>query len=148
VLFAQKRGWSVEVGLAEGISDLAGVSRVFGFVLEWGGTFQNLCMVERRRLQRLQIRCSVSLWKPSDGTFARTVTENLSSGGFFCILCEPYLPGDELHATLEVPAQEWNGRRQGCLTLQCQVEVVRIDDRQSGIACRIKDYTVIAAPQV
>jgi hypothetical protein len=105
-------------------------------------------MIERRRLQRLQIRCAVSLWKPIDGTFTRTVTENLTCGGFFCLSREVYRPGDELQATLEVPAQYWNGRHDGCLTLQCQVEVVRIDDRQSGIACRIKDYTVLADPQV
>lgn len=105
-------------------------------------------MIERRRLRRLQIRCSVSLWKPSDGTFTLTVTENLTSGGFFCLCREPYLPGDELQATLDVPSQYGKGKQEGRLTLQCQVEVVRIDERQSGIACRIKDYTVISGSAI
>jgi hypothetical protein len=100
-------------------------------------------MVERRHLQRLQMRCAVSLWKPGDGTFTRTTTENLTCQGFYCLSGEPYLPGDKLRATLEIPAPYWNGRNGFCLTLQCQVEVVRIEGRQSGVGCRIKDYTVV-----
>jgi hypothetical protein len=75
------------------------------------------------------------------------VTDNLTCGGFFCLSGEVYLPGDELQATLELPAPRRNGYG-GHLTLQCQVEVVRIKGlaEQSGVACRIRDYTVITAP--
>jgi len=76
------------------------------------------------------------------------MTENLTCRGFFCLSGEPYLPGDELQAILEVPAPYENGQPSGYLTLQCQVEVVRIKSRQSGVACRIKDYRTIADPQV
>jgi hypothetical protein len=75
------------------------------------------------------------------------MTENLTCRGFFCLSDESYLPGDELQATLEVPAPCWNGRRRDGFFVQCQVEVVRLKGRQSGIGCRIKDYTVIADPQ-
>jgi hypothetical protein len=94
------------------------------------------------------VRYAVSLWKPSDGTFTRTLTENLTCRGFFCLSEEPYLPGDELQATLEMPSLYWSGGRRGCLTLQCQVEVVRIKCRQSGVAFRIKNYTIIPDPQL
>lgn len=100
-------------------------------------------MIERRQLQRLQMRYAVSLWKPGDGTFTRTMTENLNCQGFYCLSGEPYSPGDELQATLEVPVPYGNGHLRDYLTLQCQVEVVRIKGRQSGLACRIKDYTVV-----
>jgi hypothetical protein len=105
-------------------------------------------MIERRQLPRLQIRCGVSLWKPSDGTFTKTVTENLTCQGFFCLSAESYLPGDKLQATLEVPVPFWNSRHKGGLTLQCQVEVVRVDGRPSGVACKITEYMVIADHQV
>jgi hypothetical protein len=101
-------------------------------------------MIERRQLRRLQMRCAVSLWKPSDGTFTRTTTENVSCDGFFSLCGTPYSPGDELQATLELPAFERRGQFDDCLTLQCLVEVVRIRGQEFGLACRIKDYTVIA----
>ena len=87
-----------------------------------------------RRHQPVPLRCAVSLWKPSDGTFARTMTEHLTSSGFLCISKERYRPGDELEATLEVASD---------IALQCQVEVVRTEDPRSGLACRIKEYSVI-----
>ena len=76
------------------------------------------------------------------------MTENLTCRGFFCLSGEPYLPGDELQAILEVPPSYWDGRPSGYLTLQCQVEVVRVKGRHSGLACRIKEYTVVADPQL
>jgi hypothetical protein len=89
------------------------------------------------------MRYAVSLWKPSDGTFTRTLTENLTSEGFFCVSNEPYRPGDQLEATLEVPTRPGSRWNRPGLALQCQVEVVRIKGRQSRIGFRIKDYTVI-----
>ena len=101
-------------------------------------------MTERRRADRVRLRCAVSLWKPGDGTVTHTETENLTSIGFFCLSSEEYLPGDELQATLEVPARIHKGRPTGSLLLRCQVEVVRMNSLpQSGVACRIKDYAVI-----
>src|ERR1700722_11775836 len=101
-------------------------------------------MIERRHLARLQMKCAVLLWNPGDGSFTRSITENLSCGGFSCLSGESYRPGDELEAMLEVPARYRNGRPKGFLTLQCRVEVVRTNGRQSRVGCRIKDYTVIA----
>lgn len=100
-------------------------------------------MIERRDLPRLQARYAVSLWKPVDGTFTRTTTENLTSRGFFCRSAEQYQIGDELQATLELPALGWNGRPKGHLTLQCHVEVVRTGPQEPGVACRIKDFTIV-----
>jgi len=71
------------------------------------------------------------------------MTENLNSRGFLCLSDKPYMPGDELYATLELPAPYWYGGLKGCLTLQCQVEVVRVKGQDFGIACRIKGYTVL-----
>ena len=101
-------------------------------------------MTERRQTRRLQMQCGVLLWNPTDGTFTRTITEDLSCQGFSCQASDPYLAGEELQAILEIPSGSGNSRRQNMLTVQCQVEVVRIRNRPSGVGCRIKDYTVIA----
>jgi len=108
-------------------------SREFGFAGSDRQFFRNFGMNGPRQHQPVSVRCAVSLWKPSDGTFARTVTENLTASGFLCVSKESYRPGDKLEATLELPR----------LALQCQVEVVRMEQPGSGLACRIKEYTVI-----
>jgi|HubBroStandDraft_1064217.scaffolds.fasta_scaffold152720_2 hypothetical protein len=100
-------------------------------------------MTERRRVRRLQMQCVVSLWKPSDGTYRRTITENLTCHGFFCQAGAGYVVGDELQAVLELSAPNLNGRDGPCLTLQCRAEVLRIEALESGMACRITGYTVI-----
>jgi hypothetical protein len=58
---------------------------------------------------------------------------------------EPYRLGDELEATLEIPAQHPERRRADSLALQCRVEVVRTEVRgaKRGLACRIKQYFAI-----
>jgi hypothetical protein len=105
-------------------------------------------MIDRQQNDRVEMRYAVSLWKPSDGTFTRTLTENLTPEGFFCVSNQPYRPGDQLEATLEVPTRKggrWNLPR---LALQCQVEVVRVKGGQSRIGFRIKEYTVIEGSSV
>jgi hypothetical protein len=100
-------------------------------------------MTERRRVQRLQMQYVVSLWKPSDGTYRRTVTENLNCCGFFCQAGVGFVVGDELQATLELSALNWTGRAGPFLILQCRAKVLRIEGRESGMACRITGYTVL-----
>jgi hypothetical protein len=100
-------------------------------------------MIERRRVQRLQMQCVVALWKPSDGTYRRTITANLTCSGFFCQAGAGYAVGDELLAALELSAPNLNGRDGPRFILQCQAEVLRIDALELGIACRIKGYTVL-----
>jgi len=102
---------------------------------------------ERRRLPRFRMRCPVFLWKSTDGTFTRTVTENLTASGFFCLSPDKYLPGEKLEAMLELPAAKWIKARHSTVLLRCTVEVVRIDASPSqGFACRIRDFLVTSAP--
>jgi len=94
------------------------------------------------------LRCAVDLWKPSEGLVTSTWTEDISSGGFYCMTAEPYLPGIELQATLEVPFRYRQGRGADCLVLQCQVEVLRAAGdhlkKNYGLACQFKAYRIIA----
>jgi hypothetical protein len=104
-------------------------------------------MIERRKLERLPLRCPVSLWRPTDGIFTRTMTENLSSDGFYCLSSEFFALGDELEARLEIPDQHPDHARpergkMAALALQCRIEVVRAEDlgEKRGLGCRIKEY--------
>jgi hypothetical protein len=89
------------------------------------------------------MQCVVSLWKPSDGTYRRTITENVTCRGFFCQAGAGYVVGDELQAVLDLSAPNLTGRGGPCLILQCRAEVLRIEALESGMACRITGYTVI-----
>jgi hypothetical protein len=97
-------------------------------------------MIDRQQNDRVEMRYAVSLWKPSDGTF--------TPEGFFCVSNQPYRPGDQLEATLEVPTRQGNRWNTPRLALQCQVEVVRVKGSQSRIGFRIKEYTVIEGSSV
>ncbi len=103
-------------------------------------------MTDRRRVQRIHARWTVALWNPRDGAFTSTRTENLSCDGFFCFTVDPYSVGDELQASLKVPALGLKDRRGATsFVLHCQVEVLRVTDvgGQYGIACRIKEDSVV-----
>jgi hypothetical protein len=63
--------------------------------------------------------------------------------GFFCQAGAGYVVGDELHAALELSVPNLTGRDGPCLILQCRAEVLRIEAQESGMACRIKSYTVL-----
>ena len=89
-------------------------------------------MIERRRVQRLQMQCTVSLWKPSDGAYRRTVTENLTCRGFFWQAGAGYVFGDELQAGLELSLPNVTVRDGPSLILQCRSEVLRIEAQESG----------------
>jgi hypothetical protein len=74
-----------------------------------------------------------------------TVTQNLSSTGFYCFSAVPLTPGDPLLCRLKVPAYGPNGE-ENTLALECRVVVMRAEaatDGVFGVACRIEDYRLI-----
>jgi len=72
-----------------------------------------------------------------------TVTEDLSSDGFYCLSKFRPAPGDLVACTLEVPVHSPN-RTQHMVPLDCRVRVVRVEgpnaDGLFGLGCRIEDY--------
>ena len=85
----------------------------------------------------------VSLWKPSDGTYSRTITDNLTCRGFFCQAGAAYVVGDELQASLKLATSNSTGRAGPRLISRCRAEVLPIEAQESGIACSITGYTVL-----
>src|SRR5215469_16970372 len=102
---------------------------------------------DRRRRARTQVHWPVLLLPGRGADAIETVTENLSSTGFYCFSTAPLTPGDPLLCRLKVPAYDPNGE-EGALALECRVMVMRAEaapDGFFGIAFRIEDYRLITA---
>ena len=108
-----------------------------------GDTSGGLPAAERRQSPRVPLRCQLSIL--ADRTAPRrllTVTENLNSRGFYCVVDEPLAAGDQLVCILRLPNR---AHCQSCQALRCAVEVVwvqQVGDGRFGIGCRIDDYSL------
>lgn len=97
---------------------------------------------ERRRRARTHVHWPVLLLRNHGSAAIDTVTQNLSSNGFYCFSPEPLKPGESLLCTLKLPAHDPKGEEL-TLGLECTVVVMRaeaVSDSAYGIACRIEDY--------
>lgn len=101
---------------------------------------------ERRRRARTHVHWPVLLLWDHGFNAIDTVTQNLSSSGFYCFSSTPVAPGAVLRCSLKVPAYDPKGE-QRTVTLECRVQVMRSEatlDGAYGIACRIEDYHLLA----
>jgi hypothetical protein len=107
-------------------------------------TAENGFHPERRRRARTNVHWRVLLRFRSRET-VDTVTENLSSSGFYCLCPKPLEPGESILSVLLVPAHDPNGDER-TLALECTVRIMRAEtarDGLFGIACRIEDYHLV-----
>jgi PilZ domain len=100
---------------------------------------------ERRRSGRVSVHWPISLFPNQIGEDAvQTITENLSSQGFYCLSRKPFTVGEVLLCTLQIPMNDFGV---GASHLECQVRVVRVEKDASadqyGIGCRMEDYRLI-----
>lgn len=101
---------------------------------------------ERRKRMRTLVHWPVLLLRDRGAEAIDTVTQNLSSGGFYCLSPLALTPGESILCALRVPAHDPNGGNRA-LALECKVSVLRAEaasDGFFGIACRIEDYRLIA----
>lgn len=104
---------------------------------------------ERRRRYRMPVRWSVTLWKPDASRAVETVTQNISSSGFYCLSPIPFTPGEVVRCAISVPAHSPRDDRRP-IGLDCFARVVRAEatsNRMFGIACRIEEYH-LAGPRL
>ena len=102
---------------------------------------------ERRRRLRANVHWAVRLVRHSSRipVEIESVTENLSSEGFYCLCDEPFVPGEFLECMVFVPTQTRSAQQER-LGLRCLVQVVRVEcaaGGRCGIGCHIEDYRVI-----
>jgi hypothetical protein len=103
----------------------------------------NVRAVEQRRQQRLKLVCPVRLYRNGeDALDLRTSTDNISSGGFYCVSTIPFAPCERLQCEIELSAPCRAGARHKTI-LHCHIEVVHSTAKGGndfGIGCRLVDY--------
>jgi PilZ domain-containing protein len=105
-------------------------------------TVEGVLRTERRARARTQVHWPVLLLRDRGGSAIETITQNLSSTGFYCLSSAGLTPGERLFCTMRVPAHDphQDGR---AISLECTAVVMRSElmaDGEFGIACRIEDY--------
>ena len=96
---------------------------------------------ERRATVRTSLHWPV-VFRHRQTQTLESVTENLSSQGFYCLSQFPVPSGESLLCWLTVPTHDPSGAKEK-IVLECEVRVIRSEAAAEGlygIACRIEDY--------
>jgi hypothetical protein len=105
---------------------------------------------DRRKRTRTGVHWTLVLLREGKAARIESMTQNLSSSGFYCLCPIAFTPGEQVRCELRVPT---HGRRsdEAEMALECQAVVVRSEaaaDGLFGIACRIEDYRLAGAEAV
>ncbi|HWB96184.1 MAG TPA: PilZ domain-containing protein [Bryobacteraceae bacterium] len=103
---------------------------------------------ERRKRERVGLRCPVLAFRGVEEVPLSGHTVNLSSEGIYWLADQPLHPGERLHCSIRMTP---HGFRCGAvsLCLRCEVEIVRVDPAKHGfgVACRIEEYVLTTEQQ-
>jgi len=100
---------------------------------------------DRRCRVRVALSLPVYLLRDTDIHPVESKTINVSSEGFYCLVGQPFSPGEALTCVISVPACDQEDPEY-FISLECHSRVLRIervDDDAYGMACCIEDYKVI-----
>ena len=100
---------------------------------------------ERRKRARVRVRWRLVLSRdPSGEEAVETLTEDLSSDGFYCFSKVPFAAGELLFCKIHIPIADAGC---GASHLECHARVVRVEKSSAednyGIACLTEDYDVV-----
>jgi len=102
--------------------------------------------MNRRKRTRAQLHWPLSF--PLTGTTetVQTMTQDLSSDGFYCIANARFVPGEARHCTLLVPTYHPGGENSP-LHVLCKVRIIRVEVTGErgfyGVGCQIMDYRLV-----
>ena len=100
-------------------------------------------VLDRRKRHRSQVHWLVSFPVAGTDEVVQSVTQDLSSDGFYCIASARFAPGEIRHCTLMIPTHNEIGH----LPVLCQVRVIRVAATAErgfcGIGCQMIDYRVV-----
>jgi hypothetical protein len=102
--------------------------------------------MNRRKRTRAQLHWPLSF--PLTGTTetVQTITQDLSSDGFYCIANARFVPGEARHCTLLVPTHRPGGENSP-LHVLCKVRIIRVEVTGErgfyGVGCQIIDYRLV-----
>jgi hypothetical protein len=97
---------------------------------------------ERRHRARTRLHWPLLLFRNQGKEAIESVTHDLSSEGFYCMVPVAFRVGETLICNMKVPTHDPNGKLLE-RNLECRVRVVRVkaeSDGQFGAACHIEDY--------
>lgn len=97
---------------------------------------------ERRKRVRTPVRLPIYFFGSEHRPAVETVTQNLSSGGFYCLSPVPFPVNEVSFCYIRIPIYQPD-RTEQVLILKCRLRVVRIElrgDSQYGVGCEIEDY--------
>lgn len=98
---------------------------------------------ERRKRLRAQVHWNVRFFRPSTSETVDTITRDLSSDGFYCLVNAAFVPGEIRSCTLCVPTH-YPSARDLVRPMICKIRVIRVEVLGAGdiygVGCRIVDY--------
>jgi len=101
---------------------------------------------ERRSRARIGVHWPVRLFRTNPPETLETITQNLSSCGFYCHAEIPLAVGEVMSCTIRIPAHDPSGKEIDRL-LDCTVRITRVEAAGGegifGIACQLEDYHVV-----
>ena len=101
---------------------------------------------DRRKRKRVAVHLPVRLFRPGR-PWVKSITENLSSEGLYCITKQPFKPGERLQCEIVIPA---TFGLESPMVLECHVTIRRVENlrRGFGLGCHIEDYSLGLPTQV
>jgi hypothetical protein len=101
---------------------------------------------ERRSRPRAALQLVVHVSRARDKHPVASITRNVSSQGFYCLVQEPFESGERVECTVVIPIPK-SVRPDEVLWLKCRARVLRVEtaaaDTAFGIACQIEEYCVV-----
>jgi hypothetical protein len=103
---------------------------------------------ERRKRTRIALHWPVYLYRDPGYPSVESMTENLTSNGFYCVTKEPFQPGEHLECLIAIPEGAFSYAA-APIRLQCRVKVVRVESQTGsfGLGCAIEDYELLTQPE-
>ena len=105
---------------------------------------------ERRTRVRTTVHWPVVFFRSGSADTIESVTQNLSSNGFYCHSQTLVAPGEFLLCAIKFPSYDPSGHERPHV-LECRVQVKRVEPggngESFGIACQIQDYRLIVGAE-
>ncbi|MGO9971174.1 MAG: PilZ domain-containing protein [Bryobacteraceae bacterium] len=102
--------------------------------------------VERRKRVRARVHWPLYFSLPGTAEQVQTITQDLSSNGFYCVANAKFVPGEARECTLLVPTHHPNGG-DPALPVLCKVRVIRVEVLAEagfyGVGFQIEDYRFV-----
>jgi hypothetical protein len=103
---------------------------------------------ERRTRVRTTLHWPVLFFRNGSGEAVESVTQNLSSSGFYCHTRVRITLGESLDCVLTIPSHDPSGHEK-VRVLNCRILVRRVEpgsiENTFGIACEIQDFHLVVA---